>query len=335
LKILLVGFEWQGGITEYCEDALNDLGHTVKKFYYENHFVTLPLLGKIKRKLIRHFQGNKVNINDKLLKETLVFKPDLLLVLKGETIFPETLAQIKTKMDIPIASWWFDNPMLEVNGPHILRSAQYIDYMFIFDTFYIEDLIKTGFKKTYYLPFACNPKVHKKINLSAKEKDLYTSDISFLGIISDFRQEILRQLLEYNLKVWGVGALPNNDELKRNMINRIIPIKEAVKIYNASKIVLNINHPQSVFATNTRTFEAVGCGSFHLTDDKKEIHNLFSVGTEIESYKNIYDLKEKIEYYLDNPEKRQEIASKGQERAYREHTYVHRMRNLIKIVNSG
>lgn len=337
MKILLVGSDWYGGVTEYCEDALNDLGHTVRKFYYEKDYASLSLLGKIQARFIRTFQSGKdsavVKMNAYLLKEALVFKPDMILIIKGQVIFPETLAQIKAITDIPIVSWWIDDPLLKTNGPYILRSAKHIDYMFIFDPFYIGDLIKAGFKKTYYLPFACSPKIHKKNNLSVGEIDYYSSDVSFLGIISDFRQEILRQLLDFDLKIWGMSYLSNNDEFKKYMVNRLIPNKEAINIYNASKIVLNINHPQSVSATNTRTFEAVGCGAFHLTDDKKEIHNLFSVGTEIDCYEGISDLRGKIKYYLNNPDKRQEIASRGQERAYREHTYVHRMESLLKIVN--
>jgi len=50
LKILLVGSEWYGGVTEYCEDALNDLGHTVRKFYYERDYASLSFLGKIQER---------------------------------------------------------------------------------------------------------------------------------------------------------------------------------------------------------------------------------------------------------------------------------------------
>jgi spore maturation protein CgeB len=50
---------------------------------------------------------------------------------------------------------------------------------------------------------------------------------------------------------------------------------------------------------NMRVYEALGCGSFLLTDHANGIEDLFQVGKEIIIYNND-DLLEKIDYYLSN-----------------------------------
>lgn len=340
MKILLLGSDWHGGFTEYCRGALNDLGHDVKVFYYEKSTAVLPLWKKLKNRFYLHFRSlknieirvNNSKMNSELLKEALSIKPDMILILKGETVFPETLAQIKSKLEVPIVSWWIDNPLLRNNATYILKSIPYIDHIYIFDSYYINDLLNVGFKKVSYLPFACDPSVHKSIRLTKEENELYSCDISFIGLNHTHREKILYELFDFNIKVWGCGWKKLKKISNDKIINRVVSVEEAVKIYNASKIVLNINHPQSKNVTNTRTFEAAGCGAFQLTENLPEMGKLFDLGKEAVCYKDIDDLKSLVKYYLENSKEREEIARRGQQRVYRDHTYKQRMREIIDSV---
>ena len=47
------------------------------------------------------------------------------------------------------------------------------------------------------------------------------------------------------------------------------------------------------------------------------------------------ELREMVDYYLTHSKERNEIARKGQERAYRDHTYVTRMQELISFVRGN
>lgn len=44
-------------------------------------------------------------------------------------------------------------------------------------------------------------------------------------------------------------------------------------------------------------------------------------------------MKNLIKYYLKNSTERKEIAQKAQKKAHNEHTYMHRMKELISTVN--
>jgi len=72
-------------------------------------------------------------------------------------------------------------------------------------------------------------------------------------------------------------------------------------------------------------------------DYRTKIDELFEVGKEIITYKNLADLKTKIDYYLNpkNEKERINIANAGYQRAIKEHTYEIRLNQLLKIINES
>lgn len=85
-------------------------------------------------------------------------------------------------------------------------------------------------------------------------------------------------------------------------------------------------------AGNMRLFEATGTGVFLLTEYHPNIRKYFVPGEEVETFRNERELIEKIGYYLSNPEERMEIARRGQERCFRDHSMENRMRELDRII---
>ncbi len=78
-------------------------------------------------------------------------------------------------------------------------------------------------------------------------------------------------------------------------------------------------------AGNMRLFETTGVGAFLLTEDQPNIRRYFEPGVEIETFRNHAELLEKIKFYLANPEKREAIARRGQERCLREYSMEKRV----------
>lgn len=100
-----------------------------------------------------------------------------------------------------------------------------------------------------------------------------------------------------------------------------------------SRITLNrhINVAEN-YANNMRLYEATGVGALLLTDRKDNLGELFEVGKEVVVYSSAEEAAELISYYLAHPDEAQAIARAGQERTLREHTYRHRMEELIPIL---
>jgi spore maturation protein CgeB len=86
-------------------------------------------------------------------------------------------------------------------------------------------------------------------------------------------------------------------------------------------------------ANNMRLYESTGVGTLLLTDAKHNLGELFAVGEEVVAYHDRDDLVRKIEYFARNEEERRAIAAAGQRRTLAEHTYEHRMKDLVEILS--
>ncbi|MEW6601098.1 MAG: FkbM family methyltransferase [Nitrospirota bacterium] len=85
-------------------------------------------------------------------------------------------------------------------------------------------------------------------------------------------------------------------------------------------------------AGNMRLFEAAGTGVFLLTEYQPNIRKYFIPGEEVETFRSENELIEKIRYYISHPAERTEIARRGQERCFRDHSMEKRMTELDSII---
>src|SRR3990167_3405801 len=108
--------------------------------------------------------------------------------------------------------------------------------------------------------------------------------------------------------------------------------EEAAEIFSLSKIVLNISIKQDI---NMRVFEALSTGSFLLTDEIPTLHHLFQDGVHLVTYKTLDEAAEKARYYLEHDEERERIAEAGYQEFIKKHTYEHRLKSVLEIVNKS
>lgn len=336
MKILIIrpltgrtSFELGG----YCRNALEKLGHTADTFEYIDNRISCR---------ISILEGvEKAFVKDKLLRRVNKFKPELILVIKGEHIFPMTIAFLK-RLRIPLVNYWIDDPYrLEISR----KLSPLYDYFFTNDAGSVDVHKQAGCPNVGFLTFGCDTDTHKKIILSGHDYEEYKSDICFCGSISQERLEILSSLVDFDIKIWAQRyvyhfqkdfsitkkpVLPESP-LYEKFTGRPVWGEELVKVYNASKIVVNIHSPQT--SPNMRDFEAAGCGTFLLTDRAKGLDKMFEAGKEIVCYSNTEQLREAVLFYLRDFEKRKDIASRGQKRAVSNHTYTQRMQEMLAFIS--
>ena len=107
-------------------------------------------------------------------------------------------------------------------------------------------------------------------------------------------------------------------------------------LFSKSKIVLNMHLGMAgEYAGNMRLFEVTGVGSCLLTDNKKNIGDLFVPGREIVVYNDPEDCVEKIKWLLEHEDERNAIALAGNRRTLTDHTVEKRCRQIIGIINTG
>ena len=114
------------------------------------------------------------------------------------------------------------------------------------------------------------------------------------------------------------------------------------KMLASSSIVININESRYnheflnnkvLLCCNLRDFETTMSRSFSLTQFSDELQYFFKDGKEVVSFKNEYELVDKIKYYSKNKSERDKIASAGYKRAINEHTWEHRFSKFFNWLN--
>lgn len=106
------------------------------------------------------------------------------------------------------------------------------------------------------------------------------------------------------------------------------------QIYRNAKIAvgdtLNLNFEYPYYFSD-RLFEQPGRGAFQIFPNIKGVEDLYEDGKEIVLYEhgNLADLKEKIDYYMNNEAEREAIRRAGFERTKRDHTYTSRWQTIL------
>lgn len=105
-------------------------------------------------------------------------------------------------------------------------------------------------------------------------------------------------------------------------------------LFSRSKIVLNIHTGVAGdYAGNMRMFEVTGTGSCLITDNKKNMQDLFDIGTEVLVYNDTEDCISKVKWLLEHDDERERIAKAGQKKTLEYHTVENRCRSIIEILN--
>jgi len=109
---------------------------------------------------------------------------------------------------------------------------------------------------------------------------------------------------------------------------------DMLNLFHNSRIVLNFHIGiAGDWAGNMRMFEVTGVGSCLLTDNKKNMPDLFESGHEVVVYDNENDCVEKVKWLLEHEDERRQIAMAGQKRTLNYHTVEKRCQSIIDIMN--
>lgn len=109
-------------------------------------------------------------------------------------------------------------------------------------------------------------------------------------------------------------------------------LTEMPKVFQASRINLNITMRPIETGLSLRVWDVLGCGGFLLTNYQAELPSYFEIGKDLDAYESQEDLMEKVQYYLSHEEERVEIAIHGYEKTARLHSYENRLAEMLRIL---
>lgn len=341
MNILIVGKFSAEHFGFHIADTLNAMDHTtvnfeptIKEKYPKNrfsrrvhqsrHFLDSALINlasyreRRKRKLKKIFKNQAIDLT----------------LCTHDFLYPDEIQIIKEGTKAPIALW-FPDPIANFGKAFFLISSY--DILFFKDP-YIVRMLRDQYNKknVFYLPECCNPRYHKSIMLSTKDIEKYSCDITTYGSPHNIRSSFFRQLIgfNYSIKIWGHQApiWLTDKKIKALYTGEYVFNESKAKSVLCTKINLNTLLPSEIVGLNARAFEIAGIGGFQVIHWRPGLDQLFEDGKELVSFKYFSELKEILDYYLNNDSKRKMIAAEGQKRAYKDHTYQLRIKLLLDTI---
>jgi hypothetical protein len=274
----------------YIKSALETIGHNV---------ISINSPYRIQK-------GSKENIELSQFVDNDCGQPDMALLIDPTgAFFPRGWES----MECPTAVY-----LVDVHRSFQLRAliAPFFDYIFIAQRDYLDQFHQSGFTNVYWLPLACDPKVHGKRNREI------SWDIGFVGNINSSTRARRLKLLDKYYRL--------NDYRKYYSANEIS------EIYSQSKIVFNSSIGGDL---NMRVFEGMASGAMLVTD---KIANgqaeLFKNGIHFVEYSDETELLDLVAFYLENELERDEISKAGHDLVLSRHTYVDRCRDILETIFS-
>ena len=207
----------------------------------------------------------------------------------------------------PSAFWAIDT---HINPDRLLRRTKGVDFVFAAQCNGVELLRTHGINCLGWLPLACDPDIHRRHNLPLEFDTCLVATLGTPG---------RRELAEFVKR-----------RFPRSFIGQRF-FDEMAQTYSASRIVLN----QSIACDiNMRVFEALACGALLVTDDvyQNGLAKLFQEQKHLVTYRSLSELATIIEHYLTHKDEADRIAEAGHAEAIARHSYVHRMRTLLQMI---
>lgn len=328
-KILLIGPDFHK-YNQSVSQAIESMGHSclVYNTIMGSDYLDFRIRDKLKMSQANHMGKMKLINSENAIKLFRKTKPDFILIIKADLITKDALREMAKSSRL--ALWMMDSFK---RYPEILDLIECFEHVYVFEGSDLE-LLKDKKVKSSFLPLGYDDKIYYPY------KEEKTVDISFVGGLGPHREEILQRLIEdfpvLKFEIYG-GYVSKfrpfkyikyliSDE-KKAFTNKIIDPVEVNKLYNRSKICLNIHHHQSKEGWNPRTCEILGSGGFQLVDNNEVLEKEFSEG--LVSYKGYDSLKEKVDYYLNNAKEREMISQVGLKLVTDKHTFKNRVRIIL------
>jgi spore maturation protein CgeB len=338
---LHVRFETFFGLNDFYTHALRALGHEAFDIYgnllgaqtawTREHGIPLEL-GRKRRFILRRGILPGIVVEDDL--ETMV----KVVAHQLDDMRPDAFLNQATDVLLPsrVASW---RPRVKYfMGQHAAMPLSDREDWRIYDLMISSfpptvDWLRPRARRAELNRLAFEPRVLERLGACPKKYPL-----TFIGSFYPVhlpRTQMLEELAKkFPLKVWGPSK-PN--ALRWPALSRCYQGEawglDMFRILASSVVTLNHHGAVLPAANNMRLFEATGVGTLLVTDWKSNLSEMFS-DSEVAAYRSTEECAERVRYYLDHDREREDMAAAGQRRTLAEHTYFHRMKELVGYVES-
>lgn len=346
MKIVIISTQFMG-MAESYKNAFIRAGHSCDLLSHDDLCVPGSLSGRIIEHVKRinpSYLRNKYEEEiDRFSKIVVTYveknSPDIVLDLLGVNLNAESLSSIYKKTSV-------FKYMLDLIGsyPYLRRTISLYKKVFTYETADIDNIRSLGAKDVSLLLATYDDEKYYHNNSKKKY------DVCFVGSMyskaHQTRFNLLRQLAamhpEYSYQFFGIIAKPY--QLKRYLSwlvldhgrvfkNRNLSAREVNRLYNESKICININSYQTFNTWSSRILEMMASGSLTVSNTTPYIHSLLGCG--LVEYKQLDELIELIPECLKKIENGNECTSicKNATTIISKYTMVDTVRCILSELN--
>jgi len=268
----------------------------------------------------------------RLDRELEVVAPDVVLVVRGEALSAQAVTSLRRDHPGTWVNWVPD----DVHGLAIVQHAlPAYDMVFASGTDVVEQLTPQLPRPAQYLPLAADPSIYKPM----RSRDQYRANVVFAGTATPRRERLLGELLEFGLAVWGPGW--RRTSLRDYCRGEQLDTENFVRAYAGASVAVNIHRSADAEpavaerGVNQRTFEIAAIGVPQVVDYRGDLEGLFEDRSELLVYRSVEELRSLVEAVLQDSSAGEAIAAAGRQRVLREHTYMHRLKQLLNAVRQA
>ena len=169
--------------------------------------------------------------------------------------------------------------------------------------------------------------------LTAKKINIHAEKIIGQIAAAERRLRFIASLGDLSINVWGDNGWKTTENYGAVYRGEAGHHYELTQIYANATINIDINRIYQLDIVTMRIFDVLACGGFIIAEYSDELCELFIIGREIESYKTLEELRDKIIYYSKNHKQRTTIATKGMQTVNTRHSFASRVQTMLEIAN--
>ena len=270
-----------------------------------------------------------------LLSFARSLKPDLLFLAKGESIPPWVLKTIRQETNCRVINWFPDARLFAY--ANVLGQIPYLDHLFSKNKIDLDRLKLLGFSKGSFLHHCGDRELHLEYQPSESDLDPYRCQVAFVGSYYPYREAILSQILDFDLRIWG-GGWRQSSILRRKphaVVGKEARSFEQTCVFRGAVVNLNTHHYDDVASLNQRVFDIAGAGGCQLVDDGRDLQVIFQVPEEIETFDSVSELREKIQMLVDRPTLSREMGRRAAQKTAAKHTYDDRVAQIFDLLKTS
>jgi len=306
-----------------------------------------PLVEKITKNIIskaiyRFFPSIFMHeINKKIVDDVRNIKPDVILVFKGMTLFPETISKLKEHSQL-ICNYNPDHP-LEIysrggTNRNIIQGVSHYDLFFTYASKIAQKISLKHNIPAYTIPFGYDPILVERYSNSFK--DSLSDTFLFVGAWDKEREHDLETLGRDDVEIFGDVEWSlktgKNQLVNRNYRHKKLYDEALYSKIRSSMGVINIMRQQNIVegSHNMRTFEVPGYGGLLLSQFTEEQASFFEPDKEAIYYQSLDELNDKMNYLKNHPGTISEIKSNALARSLNSnYSYDHRAKKILSIIS--